>query len=188
MMKFYRIVILLFVAACSVCSCDRMRLKHNLERFSGSEIVFPPGLQMLLGGRDTVIDGFADARTRMVVYFDSLGCSSCRVTHMPEWNEVVDYARQSEGRFGVLFVFSPKQGRRFRHEVRTSLRSSHFDYPVFLDTAGAFPRSNPSIPSDKRFHTFLLDGENRVVMAGSPENNERLWQLYKEEIEKITAQ
>ncbi len=62
-----------------------------------------------------------------------------------------------------------------------------FDYPVFLDTAGVFERSNPGLPANPVFHTFLLDRENRVVLVGSPIGNAKMWDLYKSTIARLVA-
>ena len=43
---------------------------------------------------------------------------------------------------------------------------------------------NPNL-TKTRFNTFLLDKENRVVLVGSPANNDKLWELYKQQIRKL---
>ena len=40
-------------------------------------------------------------------------------------------------------------------------------------------------PKQDRYKTFLLDKENRVVLVGSPANNDKLWELYKQQIRKL---
>jgi hypothetical protein len=49
---------------------------------------------------------------------------------------------------------------------------------------GSFERLNPHLPANEQFHTFLLNEENKVVLAGSPVHNEKLKKLYLAELNK----
>ena len=55
---------------------------------------------------------------------------------------------------------------------------------VFYDIDGSFERLNPHLPKNERFHTFLLDEHNKVILVGSPVDNTRLKNLYFSEIKK----
>jgi len=49
---------------------------------------------------------------------------------------------------------------------------------------GSFERLNPHLPKDERFHTFLLDENNKVILVGYPVNNPKLKELYLKELNK----
>ena len=36
-------------------------------------------------------------------------------------------------------------------------------YPIYMDTTGVFRRTNPQLPSNPMFHTFLSDENNEVL-------------------------
>jgi len=58
---------------------------------------------------------------------------------------------------------------------------------MYIDDRHLFPAANPGIPTDIRFHVFLLDKNNRVTLIGSPLHNESLWNLYKQTIDTLLA-
>ena len=178
-----KIIIFLLI---SLVSCQSGNVKRELVKFVGQEIVVPEGLQGTVNGRDSLVAGFLDADMKLVVFYDSVGCSSCRVSHMYEWQDVITYSEHMGARFKTIFIFAPKESAY--NELRISLRGSQMDYPMFIDRAGEFLKRNPAIPADSRFHTFLLDKNNKVVMVGNPANNDQLWNLYKDQIRELSAQ
>lgn len=178
--------IAIFVIAIFMFSaCAKSKLKRELKNFIGQEIIIPANLPLTLGGMDTVMTGFSNVPAKLVVLYDSVGCSSCEISRMYQWDDVTAFSKGTRNKFNVIFIFSPKQTRSGIHEVKTSLRASQFNYPVYVDTVGAFISANKNIPADRRFHTFLLGKDNKVVAAGSPQMNFAMWELYKAEIKKI---
>lgn len=119
----------------------------------------------------------------MIVYVDSLSCSSCQIDRLYEYGPYIDLAAESDAGFRPLFVFTPRQGGA--DGVRYALSVARFGHPVLLDEAGDFPRSNPRIPDDHRFHVFLLDRDSRVVLAGDPCRNPALGELYMKTIRNL---
>ena len=164
-------------------SCNRNSLEKQLVNFIGTEIIFPENLQANLQGHDTLMH-FTNAPIKMIVWHDSVGCSSCQIQQMLEWYEIVLYADSIGKIFVPVFIFSPKVSDL--SGVRKTLRTTDFEYPIYIDNKNLFFKKNPGIPSDKRLHTFLLDENNKVILAGSPLRNETLWKLYKEQIRSQT--
>ena len=161
-------------------SCKRGELEKEIRGFVGKEIVFPNTMTSTVNGKDSLIDGFLDDNLKLVVFYDSLACSSCRLSRMAEWQEIINHSRGMRGKFNVVFVFSPLQSKY--DELRVSLLSNPIDYPVFIDTRNDFIHLNKFISDNTMLHTFLLDGKNRVISVGNPVKNERLWNLYKKRI------
>ncbi len=62
-----------------------------------------------------------------------------------------------------------------------------YDKPDVMvwDSAMVFVRSNPAVPDNSDYHTFLLDRDNRVVLVGSPVGNPKMWELYKSTIARL---
>ena len=58
-------------------------------------------------------------------------------------------------------------------------------YQIKIDSTNQFIRQNVIIPSDALFHTFLLDEQNRIIVVGNPLFNDKLWNLYYSEIQRI---
>lgn len=125
----------------------------------------------------------AGKSARLIVYVDSLECSSCRVGRMYEYNEIISFRDTIGEQYLPIFIFSSP--KHIVEELLYQIKISYFDYPILLDEKGLFPAANPHIPADSRFHTFLLDKTGKVVLVGDPVNNPNLWELYKTTINQL---
>ena len=54
-----------------------------------------------------------------------------------------------------------------------------FSVPVCIDETDRLNQLN-KFPAGGKFHTFLLDRDNKVVLVGSPVNNENIAELYRD--------
>lgn len=168
----------------SLNSCKDRKLYRQLEEFSGREVVIPETmLRVDYSNRGTV--DYGDKKALLVVYVDSVECASCRIKGMFRYGNIIDFATDSISGFAPMFIFSPRKQQL--KDVRQTLEYSGLDYPALLDENGSFPRENPHIPADNRFHTFLLDNDRKVVLVGDPSANPTLWELYKTTIRKIAG-
>ena len=176
----------IFTVGAALCSsCGKRAWQREIEAFIGQTIVFPDTLQPVLDGR--AVDNLnllANRTASLVVWIDSLGCTSCALQHLDPWYEVIDYASRMSERFRVIFLLSPKRQDRHRIDRSTIL----FKYPMYIDRECRFEALNPAVPKADRLHVFLLDSANRVVLVGSPIGNRKLWELYKQQIGKLTGQ
>ncbi len=164
-------------------SCDKRNLQKQLERFSRSEVVIPAGMRQMMHGKDTILLNPAMDVAKLIIYTDSLDCSSCRITHLYEYEEILDYCDGIGDGLLPIFIFSPPQLKI--KEVMQALEIAQFNYPVFIDSQSFFKASNDHLPQDNRFHTFLLDKNSNVVLAGDPIYNLPLWELYKQTISQL---
>lgn len=177
-------IFIILLGCFAVVSCKTARIKKELKEFVGQQIVLPDSMRSTVNGRDTTLTGFTDAEVKLVVFYDSVVCSSCRINRMYEWQEVIATSIGLKHKFNAVFIFSPREGAE--SQLITSLKAAQLDYPVFIDSEALFLKRNPGIPSGEIFHTFLLDRQNRVVLVGNPVGNEQLWELYKKEIRELT--
>jgi hypothetical protein len=161
----------------ALISCKNRELRRELEEFVAKEIVVHDGMWQIVGGQDSIFMNQTAEVTRLIVWVDSLGCSTCRINKMFEYAEMVDYCKEIDNGFVPLFVFSPPHS--MIGDVIYAMKFNEFDYPIIIDEKQAFPAANPHIPADSRFHTFLIDKNGKVVLVGDPVNNPALWELYK---------
>ncbi|MCM1373415.1 MAG: hypothetical protein NC113_10710 [Bacteroides sp.] len=168
---------LLTVISCALlllCSCSGdNKIKEEMERFYGQHVVLP--LDSMLYVADDSIgyahDVMAD-RYRLVVYYDSTECSSCRLKTLYEWDSLIDSVSSSGHKVDFHFVFHvPKQRVE---EVKAALTTYAHNLPVYLDTTGVFERTNPCLPSLSVMRTFMLDSKDSVVLVGNPVHNSRV--------------
>ncbi len=56
-----------------------------------------------------------------------------------------------------------------------------FNFPVIFDEKDDFVKKN-DLPYDSKFHTMLLDENNKIIILGNPVNNKELKELYIKQI------
>ena len=165
------------------CSCANNRLVKDVTQFMGTQIILSPDLSAVWKGRDTVLTDFTKVPIKLVVYHDSLICSTCQMGKMYEWEEIAAYADSLSQWFSIIYLFTPKKEDMFK--VNMLLRADNFDYPIFIDQHATFVKQNPKLPKNRQLYSFLLDKNNKVVMVGNPLHNPTLWNLYKKNIQKM---
>ena len=174
MKKALRLILFLALAA-SLVSCESMRIRKQMKAFMKSEIVLPEDLHHVCG-RSMETSSEIDAGPVLVMYHDSLECSSCQINHL--FDNLSLYEKADTAGFSVVTVFSPRQEEY--DEVLKQLVLLDFPYPVYIDFSGSFRNGNmESIPEDRRFHTFLMDGDGHPVFVGNPTLSADLMALFE---------
>lgn len=168
------LLILLICIGASSCN-ERSKLRKTMTDFMGSVIVIPDDLECI-SNRSIENISIEDLKpARFIVYYDSLGCSSCRISHLADIYPLLDLADSSD--FSVVTIFSPRQEEL--EDVRVKLMVADYDFPVYVDVNGTFGKLNRCIPTDVRFHEFLLDEMGKPLFVGNPTSNEQLSDLFR---------
>ena len=166
---------IIILAICLLSSCaDRRKVSATLRDFMELEIAVPDDMECVFGRRieTACIDTLHPVK--FIIYYDSLSCSSCGISHL---NDLVPLYRKSmeTGTFSLLTIFSPRADDM--EDVRVELMLDSPLFPVYIDVNGSFARQNPGIPSDSRFHYFLIDSSGHPVFVGNPLGNTELERL-----------
>ena len=135
-------------------------MENDLERLYSNPVVL-----CLDSMKCMPMEGTTDLRMhglKLVVYSDSLVCSSCKVNELYKWDDLLRKAEAYENLLKIFFVFSPSASNRLALDWLIGTYMP--DYPVYVDTLGVFERNNPQIPSNPMMHTFLLDEDNNVLL------------------------
>ena len=177
--------IITIITSCFLVSCANKGLIKDVEQLMQQQITFSSDFSIIYNGKDTTLTGFTEAPIKMVVWYDSLGCSSCEVSKMYVWKDIVSYADSLSQWFSIVYLYTPK--KESLRNVIWFLQADRFNYPIFIDQNSTFVKLNPKLPKNRQLHTFLLDKNNKVVMVGSPLYNPTLWELYKRTIQKMIA-
>lgn len=118
-----------------------------------------------------------------VVYIDSSQCSPCAIEGLYAWNHLID-SLYNTNNIDFTFIVAPSPNQK--KEILSSSKASLLHANFYVDTAYVFKSLNTSIPSkDIRYHSFLLDPKNRVVLAGSIIKNPKIKRLFNKIINKI---
>jgi len=168
-----------FIVFClSSCANDRQKKEaiKIVKEWIGKEIKFPQGISCTSTGRDTTCVNLYSDNFKIVIYVDSLGCTSCRLK-LSEWKKIMKesdsvFVRKPE----FIFFFQPK--KRDERELQSIFRGNGFSHPVFIDKENEIGKINP-FPSNPEHQCFLLDKENKVILIGNPSLVSGIWFLYK---------
>lgn len=171
-------MILCYLVLAMACSCQNSRFKTKYLNFVRHEINLPDSLTEVMNGEvfPYYLDG---SRPKLIIYNDSTACSSCRINHLPEYDKLFHLAEDS-GLFDVVILFCPKPEEY--DKVIRDIRLSASDHSVFVDREGSFARLNQHIPSDERFHVFLLNKDRLPAFVGNPLDSDRLWEIFTKTI------
>lgn len=166
-----------FIIICSSSGCDRISLRIRMREFQSQKVIFPSTMECVYGVEECHTELF-EPKTRLVVYIDSLNCSSCGINRLSRFAKYAALAKSNQD-FQFLVVIWPNY--EAKGDISKNIEHWHFPFDVFLDYEGVFSKSNPKLPRiDARFHTFLLNKHNQPVMIGDPTSSKRIESLFKE--------
>ena len=98
-------------------SCgERNEVRRVLSSFMETEIELPADMEVYAeGGFSTaVLDSLSPVK--MIIYYDSADCSSCRISHLIELEPL--YWAAEEGHYDVVTIFSPRRSSGFNFRYR----------------------------------------------------------------------
>lgn len=116
-----------------------------------------------------------------VIYVDSFTCGKCALNHLSDW-DVLSSAINSE-RLSYIFILAPKKSEK-EQTLEIVRQDTMFNDRTYIDTIGVFEKRNPQLPENKLLHTFLINSECKVQLAGSPLYNYKMKNL----IEQVLAE
>ena len=171
----YILFLLFLLAACRENKKDQFA--RLVQEWQGKEIVFPQDMAFSRFVTEPVDYRIPDAKYKVLVYVDSVGCTSCKL-QLSKWQELIAHVDSAtNGNIPFIFVFQSKDDR----ELRYILKRDNFDRPVCIDRGDGFDKLN-KFPQEITFQTFLLDKDNKVKVIGNPVHNLAVRDLYLKQI------
>lgn len=170
-------LLLLIICISSCRESDKDRITRLVSEWQGKEIIFPDSIVFTKYISDTTDWKIPESDYKILVYVDSIGCTSCKL-QLSKWKELIAYTETiSEGTIPFLFFFHAGNYK----EILYLLKRDQFDLPVCIDKEDRLNKLN-GFPSDITFQTFMLDKDNRVVVLGNPIHNTAVKDLYLNQI------
>ena len=177
--KVYKMKYLLYGAivcvAFSACDLKQKETRNALEEMSKSKVDIPfSKMGCFHSDADTLrIVSIAEQRYTFVHYVDSSQCSPCALDRMYTWNKFVDeYSKK-----GVRFAFIVEPKIEQMEDVHFSIASSGLHSPIYVDSLFAFRKQNKNLPTEQKYHSFLLDKLGHVILVGNPVQNSKIEEL-----------
>ena len=169
--SFYALILVCFTL--SSCS-ENQKIKKTMIEFMKTEIILPDSMTVVNGKEVELADLNSLHGNRMIMYVDSMSCSSCRIRHFTDLLPLYELS-DSLKNFSVMAIFSPEQSKLV--DVEMQLELLDFPYPIYVDTRREFAKMN-DIPADKRFHDFMITRDGKVKYVGNPLNSEQLMLVF----------
>lgn len=171
----YWMVTVLMVGPIACKNGKKASAEKLVMEWIGKEIVFPPFSNCTYLGEDASCPDLSNAPYKILVYTDSVGCTSCRL-NLTVWKAYIkEVDTLARGNVDFLFYFQPKN----KKELKYLLKREKFEHTVFIDEEGEISRIN-RFPKGMEYQSFLLDRENKVLSVGNPVLNMKMWEIYKQ--------
>lgn len=170
-----------------LCSCNRNKntIEYNMKKLYGMQFVLPSLDDWIFYGQDSAWMKHLNPELKLIVYYDSTVCTTCKISQLWDWKKVVNYAKEKKYQFQPFFILSPP--KELLGEIHVALEKYPFEWPVYIDSERKFSQLNPSLPENSFFHIFLLDENDKIILVGDPLLKEELWKLYQKKIDTILA-
>lgn len=165
-----------------VVSCNFKKGPENIIPEMVGKRVALEDLTSFWMGRDSLYLKTDSSLVKLIVFYDSTACQSCRVKTMFEWESFIEMEKKTNGKFVFMPVFSPSKNE-YEQFLRL-LAISRFKHHVWVDSSGSFLRNNKFLPEDKFYYAFLVDESNSILIVGDPIVNPNLVQLYDKVINR----
>ena len=169
---------LLFIIGLSVnlcCSRSNEQLKHDIELLKNEPIRIPYKNLLIYQGHQQIPIKKLEKPYRLIVYIDSVQCSSCSLQEMYHWEPFIDSISKYNNKVDICFIFSPPKKKL--EMIKKKILRENFKYPIYVDTCGSFLNANKHIPNNSLLHTFMIDKNDSVVLIGNPHTNPKIRDL-----------
>lgn len=171
---FFILAVIMGLSSCRNSSND------ILNKFYNSNIIIPNNLELYDTSKiDINSYPYNNSKYKYIVYYDSTTvCTSCNIQKINRWNDLIEWSSDKTD-IKYYFIMSSKKNKISNILLRKDLKLISLNYPIYIDSAYLFKKINSSIPDNPKFNTFLLDGDNKVILIGDPIGNPKIEELFK---------
>ena len=167
----------LAISSCKFYKKDKeaKQLIKVFQEFSKKELKFPDSVSVFFKKNDLQkhsIQSYAGGHLKIVTRIAG-DCSRC-VNNLKRWEEeIIEEIDTNSVKF-LPFIYTDNYSF-FTDVIYPELA---INYPLLIDTLNLFIMNNDLPRFDKRFHTFLIDENNNIILIGNPlHNREANWIL-----------
>ena len=169
-MKNILLVILCFFSY-SCTSSDKHDIQKVYSDFTTRTITLPHINTYFKDGNSCSFS-FSNAY-KIILYANPIGCMSCKL-QLPQWEKFINELDLiTNSRVDVIVYAKPQN----EDDIIKILKRYNYNKSICIDMEDCFKTTN-ELPEDERFHCFLLDNNNNIVLIGNPIHNSRIKELY----------
>lgn len=174
---------LICVLSMSFIGCtSKNNVAYIIKQMQSAPVVFPENVLTMYNGRDTNMMDYINSKLKLVLYIDSTSCNTCFVDKLYLWKDLFDFRNQFDEDLCLYFLLE-SSGSALA-QITYSLRNQELNCPIRVDTLFQFSKLNSHIPPSPKYHTFLLDKDNNILMVGNPMNNKKMEKLFMDVVYK----
>ena len=171
------VFLFLFAFACE--NAKEPNAIFQAKKLYGKKIEFPASyFPIAAEGRAFSIDAELAKPLKIVTYIDKNSCSECALRILLHWSKLLE--ELSGDTVGFIPVVYPIDVI----DLIEALNNLHIDLPLFYDIDDMFLKMNKLEKALAKNRTFLLDSDNKIIVIGEPLASAKLWQLYKDVLER----
>ena len=169
------IVMLLFAF---LYSCEN-NLQKDIRKVYGQTMSLPS----YINHKDILVKQQIAPRLKLVTYYNSKQCLSCVVDYLHQWKQYVELPQITAGQFKLILIFSPTDELTLK-KIMLTLKVHNLENNAYIDENNELKNSRIFSSIDSRFHTFLLDKDNKVILVGNPLKNPKIEELFYKIVEE----
>jgi hypothetical protein len=163
--------LLFFVCFSFLLSCGQeLSSEKTIGKWIGKTVKIPKDVQLRFVNDQDSANYIADKKYKILVYMDSLGCTSCKF----QANIWKKYINEMGNNVEFIFWFTGKN----TDELLNTLRLQRFRYHFYIDEKDKINQQN-NFSTEIMLQCFLLNRKNEVLMIGNPVFNPNIWKFYK---------
>ncbi len=182
MTYYLRSILLLLCLLLLLLGCgDRRSLRKNLYSFTETAVSLPEKAFLVIDGKVSIAE-VEKERPALVSFYGYKDCYECEIAHLNAKYSLFTLADSLQQSFHSLIVFAPEAGE-IEHTLH-NLQDEHYPFPVYVTMDDDWT-STCGIPTDRRFHTFLLNESNHPVFVGDPTATPALMNLFVKRLKSI---
>ena len=168
--------ILSFIIGCCIltaCNSHKEDVQKALEKMQSSTICIPYE-RMECWTSDSILEDrpWNKAKLKLVHYVDSATCSTCYLQKIAIYGLLFSMEAQSNNDFYNVFIINPNIIAK--KKLISDFSGKLIPQTIFVDSTNVFMESNPNLPSESMYHTFMLDENNKVILVGNPMLNKQI--------------
>lgn len=168
--------ILSFTIGCCIitaCNSHKEDVQKALEKMQSSTICIPYE-RMECWTSDSILEDrpWNKAKLKLVHYVDSATCSTCYLQKIAIYGLLFSMEAQSNNDFYNVFIINPNIIAK--KKLISDFSGKLIPQTIFVDSSNVFMESNPNLPSESMYHTFMLDENNKVILVGNPMLNKQI--------------
>ena len=163
------------------CIDNKVKTKSLIEKYHGEKIKMPlDSITLLKNHKTKPIEKYNvnNNKIKLVTRING-NCHIC-IYELDQWKQEL-IKKFGDKNVQFIFYLYTDNYKDFRNNLYYKISGT---YPLLIDTTNAFIRDNDLPQMDKRFHTFLLNKQNEVLLVGNPLFSPKIKNLYLKEINK----